>query len=1487
MRCATAIFSTLLLICFSCTIYADDDFAVEYIMPLPEGTPVTEGEPCEYTCNGVFYHQGEGYIIAQRCAPSYNPQIYPLLVEGWFGWRFPSCTDYGYCRADGCESDVAIKRPRCPAGYDATGFRDGKCHRINVDPNKNNCCDVNNGSNPIHTALGAKLQHETDFVISQRLGISFERYYTSAMHWQTETLGDHWRHSLLRRIWVSVSSSGATAMVYRGNGDVFFFNRVADAWVGETDVKGRLIEVTADGVRISWTYTEDDTVTEQYNAAGDLIQITSNDGGSLTLGYYRTFPQGIGRITRIVDEQGRSWNFNYDAIGNITRIDLPDGQQYRYEYDENGMLSRVYYPDLTPATTDNPFREYRYGESTNATDYFLTGIIDENGSRYATWAYDPAGRAVLSVHGDISSTIDRVELTYHGDIHTDPSATVTSRQSIDTTRGVFQERTYGFRALFGVTKPASISQPCVSCGGDTVQSKTYDGNGYPDHVTDFNGTVTDVDYNARGLEIQRIEPLTVAGVSGTPAQQRTTQTDWHPTLRVPTEKRVYDAAMALKSRITWTYNSRGQTLTRTQFDPIAAHPARTLTYAYCESADVAAGRCPLVGLLTQIDGPRTEAADTTSYSYRMTDDASCGRGGACLYRRGDLWRVTNALGQISEMVSYDKNGRVTRSKDANGTLTDLIYHPRGWLLSRTVRANADGSPSVLDATTTFAYDAVGNVTRTTQPDGAYLSYSYDNAHRLTDITDNLNNRIHYTLDDAGNHTREDTLDPTGVLKRTLSRTYNALNRLQQTTDALSRTTTFAYDANGNRTDQTDPLGVRTHSTFDALNRLQAQVQDYLGTDPDTANATTAYTYDALDSLTQVNDPTALATAYSYDGQGNLTQLQSPDTGTTTSTQDAVGNRITQTDARGVVGHFTYDALNRLTGIHYPSVSRNIAYVYDESNGTTGCSISYPAGRLTRMIDSSGSTVYCYDWRGNVIQKIQVTGTSRFSTGYAYNLADRLMRITYPSGLQANYARDAVGRISAISVTPQGGSATPILNSLAYLPFGPANSYTFAQSGQTLSKSYDQNYNATDITGNALTLHFRRDAVGNIDRLGTAAGATTPIEQYQYDAHYRLQQVNDGASGLVEGYTYNTTGDRLTKIQPSTTQTYTYTPSSHHLDGITGNARSLDANGNTIQTTGAATLDFAFDDRNRMIEVRRNGSLITTYDYNAKGERVYKTTSYPTSDARWFSYNESGQLLGEYTQTGLREYVWADGTPIAILDTMGVPLTPAELIFTNGFDNAVAATTMTYYVHTDQLDTPRVVTTTTGTVVWNWPWAGNPFGEAAPNIQTMTMNLRFPGQYYDQETELNYNYFRDYEPNTGRYVESDPIGLQGGLTTYSYVNSQPLRSTDSKGLVKCGCYSGGPGFRLITGTDRIGDAICDFWCTCSCPRKNAIAEKFSFGFSMNIGNSDRATCLNISFAVTTDSIFDGYLNPNTPPRIAQDELEKNAKKHCTTCGYWNE
>src|SRR5262249_55912603 len=145
--------------------------------------------------------------------------------------------------------------------------------------------------------------------------------------------------------------------------------------------------------------------------------------------------------------------------------------------------------------------------------------------------------------------------------------------------------------------------------------------------------------------------------------------------------------------------------------------------------------CPIVGLLLTVDGPRTDVTDTTTYAYyATTSETGCTTLGGTCHRLGDLQTVTNALGHVTTYVSYDKNGRVTRIQDANGTYSDMTYHARGWLLTRTVRANANGTPnSALDATTTFAYDNVGNVTRVTQPDGTYLHYVYDNAHRLTDI----------------------------------------------------------------------------------------------------------------------------------------------------------------------------------------------------------------------------------------------------------------------------------------------------------------------------------------------------------------------------------------------------------------------------------------------------------------------------------------------------------------------------------------------------------------------------------------------------------------------------------------------------------------------------------------------------------------------------------------------------------------------------------
>ena len=410
----------------------------------------------------------------------------------------------------------------------------------------------------------------------------------------------------------------------------------------------------------------------------------------------------------------------------------------------------------------------------------------------------------------------------------------------------------------------------------------------------------------------------------------------------------------------------------------------------------------------------------------------------------------------------------------------------------------------------------------------------------------------------------------------------------------------------------------------------------------------------------------------------------------------------------------------------------------------------------------------------------------------------------------------IRRIQTVSVTPPGGSATAILTNLSWEPFGPPITYTFAQGSQTLTKTFDQNYWMTDVSGNALNLHFCRDAQSNITSLVPNASAYTgtKIEQYVYDNLYRLTHVQDGTGADLQDFTYNLTGDRLTKtLDPAPTQTYTYTPSTHRLDGVGANARILDANGNTTETTGGTTLDYTFDNRNRMTAVSRNSTPITSYDFNAREQRVYKSTTYPASDTRWFTFTEGGTMLGEYTTTSAQEYVWADDTPIAILGITGQSLTPGDSIFADGFE--APPIVAINYVHADQINSPRVVTSPSGTSLWNWSWQTNPFGETQPT-GTFTLNLRAAGQCYDTESGLGYNYYRDYEAQTGRYIESDPTGLKGGISTYTYVASNPFNFVDLLGLVGIvqGCGRD-PGITLCDGKGGFEVRVCHQGCSSIC------------------------------------------------------------------------
>lgn len=1183
--------------------------------------------------------------------------------------------------------------------------------------------------NNINIFVGNKTETATDY--SDPAGhLGFARHYTSVAvpNNPGSTLGSRWRHSYQASL---LSGGTSIRRLNRPSGNSYVFRLVGADWVPDADISERLVAVTDGGGQVlAWRVTSLDNRVEQFNAAGQLERIEYPDGDIVQLTY-----DASGRPERISDRRGRALVLTYAGTF-LETVTLPDGKLLAYTFDAQQRLGTASYEVSSGGTPQFTGVQYRYEDANDPQ--LLTGVIDEAGQRYLTWGYDAQGRATSTRRGDPAGNVDRLDITYG-----------TGQSS--TTNALGDTATAGYQVLLGRAKLISNTKSCTSCGGSS-QTRTYDANGYPDVTTDFAGVTTDHDYNARGLLTQKIESANQA------ATKRATQTDWHPTMAVPTERRTYDAAGALIAKSAWTLNARGQALTSTQTDPVTAS-TRTSTTTYCEQADVDASTCPLVGLLKSTDGPRTDVADVSSYTYRMADEASCATAPTtCAYRKGDLWKVTNALGQVAETVKFDGAGRVLSVKDADGVITDMEYHPRGWLTASKVRGTNAGSEAD-DLVTRIEYEPTGLVKKTTLPDGSSTGFIYDAAHRLTDITDGEGNRIHYTLDNAGNKTKEDTLASNGSVQRTLSRVYNQLGQLQTGKDAYARATGFSYDASGNTNTVTDALGRVTDNDYDPLNRLTKTIQNLGG-----INASTQFQYDARDNLTAVTDPKGLSTGYTYNGLGDLTKLTSPDTGVTNFTYDSAGNRKTQTDARSKLTTYGYDVLNRLTTIGYATTSLNVTYTYDLSNTVCTTDERFSTGRLTKLQDGSGTTQYCYDRFGQLTRKVQTTNGKVFTLRYAYTKAGQLSALTYPNGTVVDYPRDALGRATSVGVTLPGGARQVLLQQAAYYPFGPAGEWVFGN-GRLFQRTLNQNYQpgvVQDGFPGGLSVGYEFDEVGNLSKLRNGNQNDPPQRLFGYDALNRLTDAKDGTSTLLQGYTYDATGNRTGFTYTRGTHVYSYPADSHRLGEVGGEARTYDAAGNTTSIGGTAR-QFVYNAAGRMSQTERDNEVAMQYAYNGKGEQVRR---YLGTVNTYTAYDEAGHWLGDYDTAGapLQQAIWLDDLPVGVIIY-------GQL----------------HYVEADALGTPRVVIEPQRDVaVWSWDLTSEAFGNSPPNqdpdgdTTPFVFDLRYPGQRYDSATQLNYNMRRDYEPGVGRYVQSDPIGLGDGPATYAYVGSAPVSFADPSG-----------------------------------------------------------------------------------------------------------
>ena len=720
--------------------------------------------------------------------------------------------------------------------------------------------------------------------------------------------------------------------------------------------------------------------------------------------------------------------------------------------------------------------------------------------------------------------------------------------------------------------------------------------------TDFKDNVTTYIHNERGLETSRTE------AAGT-AQARTTSTDWHPQFRLPTK--ITEAHRVT----TFVYDAKGNLLIRTVTPTVGT--ARTWLYNYNSNSQ-----------LIKTDGPLPGSTDVTTYTH----DA-----------QGNLTSITNALKHVIQITASDANGRPLTIQDANGLVTQLAYNFRGQITSRDVGGEI----------TKYKYDLFGQISQlkqVTKPSGGVINFTYDNAHRLIGVSDELGNRIAYTLDAEGNRIKTEVFDPLNALALTRASEFDSLNRLAKSIGALSQQTTYQYDANDNLTGLTDPLLNTTTNSYDALNRLVSS------TDP--GNAVTHFDYNANDELTQVIDANGLATQYGYSDLGDLTKLTSPDTGITSKTYNAAGNVVTSTDARGKITRYSYDLLNRL-------IKRGvITYAYD--NGINA------KGRLTSITDSTGSTSYAYDLHGRVVNKTQAIGTLSLVTQYVYDAVGRLSAMTYPSGAIINFSYDK-DRLIAFK-----RGTEVLLSNIKYSAFGEVSNWLWGN-GQAYQRQFDQDGRLTSYPlGNvAMTLGY--DDAGRIKSYASTDAALN--QQFSYDALGRLTTVTAQPG---QSLTYDAIGNRTSHIKANVSSLYNYKPNTNHLSQISNTpgiatAYSYDASGSMVFD---GIRRFVYDPQGRLVKSRRSG-IITSYGINGLGQRVSKTTG---TNATLFAYDEAGHLIGEYDGTGaaIQETVFLDDMPVTVLK-------PAA----------------SYPVFADQINTPRAIANASGTVIWQW--GGDPFG----------------------------------------------------------------------------------------------------------------------------------------------------------------------------------
>ncbi len=521
-----------------------------------------------------------------------------------------------------------------------------------------------------------------------------------------------------------------------------------------------------------------------------------------------------------------------------------------------------------------------------------------------------------------------------------------------------------------------------------------------------------------------------------------------------------------------------------------------------------------------------------------------------------------------------------------------------------------------------------------------------------------------------------------------------------------------------------------------------------------AIGTTSYTYTAFGELATTSQSITGQTftvTYHYDANGLLDSMQYPSGAVVDYNYKRNQIDSIKIDSQVLLNKVRYDPFGPITGWTWGNGS-SVTKTYDLGGFPT----SYTLKSKTHAIE--------YDDRAQIIAFNDVSNSTALQD-FDY---DALYRLTDYSGL---------GETRSFGYDPNGNRTTESLNSTE-------ENYVYDPNSNQLSKVGDGD--------------FIRDGAGNrrFDKNGE--------REFVYNNAGRLAQVIENGQVLAT-YAYNTHGQRVRKVMPGATIYFHYDANGNMIeesDSFGNVLRSYVYLGNMPVAMVSPSDSNVDTDGDGVIDSLDNCTLVANGDQrNTDGDGFGNICDADfNNDLRINSID-----LTYFKQHFFTNDIHADLNGDGFVNTFDLTLFKNMFLKTPGPNGAIQNI---HYLHSDHLGTPRVATNQADRIVWRWQ--GDAFGNTAAESdvdgdgQAVNINLRFPGQYYDDETGLHYNYFRYYDPSIGRYITSDPIGLDGGLNIYGYALSNPLTHIDPTGeSATAGATWGG---NIGTGIGSLGGPV---------------------------------------------------------------------------------